>query len=75
MFHRVYRKASEEQQERAEELADERMELYIQTVKKMQNKNERRITMAGTEDDDEEQAWVPEKLLFAEQMEVEVSQV
>jgi len=76
MFHRVYRKASEEHQERAEELADERMELYKRWKRcrtKMDGESPWRARRRVTTD--EEQARVPETLLFAEQEEVEVRDV
>lgn len=66
------RESTEERIDRIEELADERIEIYVQTVKEMQNKNQRRVTMAGTEEDHEEESWVPQKLLLAEQLKIEV---
>uniref|UniRef100_A0A915HTC4 Kinesin motor domain-containing protein n=1 Tax=Romanomermis culicivorax TaxID=13658 RepID=A0A915HTC4_ROMCU len=59
----------QEELERAEDLAEERIEMYVQTVKNIQNRNQRRITLAGNDNEDvEENNWVPETLLEAEKL-------
>uniref|UniRef100_A0A915J643 Uncharacterized protein n=1 Tax=Romanomermis culicivorax TaxID=13658 RepID=A0A915J643_ROMCU len=62
-------KLRQEEPERAEDLAEERIEMYIQTVKNIQNTNQHRVTLAGNENEDvEENNWVRKTLLEAEKL-------